>query len=578
MKNDYKNFCSYKILDDFRNKMFFDKWPTIPQMFEITCSRFPDKVAFRSYYPENESYTFSQAQSIIKKNVNVLRSKGLQEGDKIAVCGKNSPQWAMAYLSVLYAGCVVVPLDVMLNKEEVTNLGKFAEIKFAFADSDRCEYFDELSLIDIVKLDENDTQKEHLYFLDFAKHFSESAEKIPSNMSATAAILFTSGTTGFPKGVVLSHSNLISDCFYAQGNMEIFSSDVFYALLPIHHAYSMIAAFLVPVTQGSEIIFGKRIVSKQIFSDVKQGGVSIFLGVPALFNKIIVSVMAGIRKKGIVVYGFIKFLMSFIGLIDKIFSSKVSRKVFKFITKKISMDRIRICISGGGPLPVETFKRFNQIGIDFVQGYGMTETSPIITLNPIYKYKVKSVGKVIENTEVKIINKDNDGNGEICVRGEIVMQGYYKNPESTALIMDSDGFLNTGDIGHLDNENYLYLTGRAKNIIVTSGGKNVFPEEIEDEFQLYDDIDQIMIAGYKQDDDSEGIQAIVHPSEALTKRENNDKNSIRTVIENIVVSVNKKLASYKKISKVFISDIPLETTTTRKVKRVEVLKRIRNQK
>jgi len=310
--------------------------------------------------------------------------------------------------------------------------------------------------------------------------------------------------------------------------------------------------------------------------------VTMFLAVPMLFNKMIGALMDGVRKKGIVLYGIIKALMGLSGLIKKVFKVNVGKKMFGFLLKNLSLENNRICISGGGPLPASTFKMFNQLGIDFVQGYGLTETSPITHLNPVEAYIETSVGKKVPGVEVKIIDPDSDGNGIIYIKGPMVMQGYYNNPEATAEVLE-DGWLNTGDVGYQDNEGYLYLTGRAKNLIVTEGGKNVFPEEIEDYFQLYNEIDTICVLGYLIDKKakSEGIRALIYPAQAYAdemEKEHGEaaKAKIEERMEAIVSEVNRKLQSYKKITRTTVVDEPLEMTSTKKVKRYIVAQKYKD--
>ncbi|MGE4525963.1 MAG: AMP-binding protein, partial [Sphaerochaeta sp.] len=367
-----------------------------------------------------------------------------------------------------------------------------------------------------------------------------------------------------------------------QGNMSLFPNDVFYAILPIHHSYTMMAVFFEAISVGASIVFGKKLIISQILKELKEGEVTMFLAVPMLFNKMIAALMNGVREKGIVLYGLIRFLMSVSGLLKKVFKVNVGKKMFGFLLKKLSLDKNRICISGGGPLPASTFKMFNQLGIDFVQGYGLTETSPITHLNPVEAYIETSVGKKIPQVEVKIVNPDSDGNGIIYIKGPMVMQGYYNNPEATAEVLE-DGWLNTGDVGHQDARGYLYLTGRAKNIIVTEGGKNVFPEEIEDHFQLYNEIDTICVLGYLTDKKtkSEGIRALVYPdqkwAEEMAKQYGDKaKQKIEERINQIIGEVNKELQSYKKITRVTVVDEPLEMTSTKKVKRFVVAQKYKD--
>jgi long-chain acyl-CoA synthetase len=265
-------------------------------------------------------------------------------------------------------------------------------------------------------------------------------------------------------------------------------------------------------------------------------------------------------------------LMGLSGFIKKVFRVNPGKAIFHSVLDKASLSTLRICICGGGPLAPSVFRKYNQLGIDFVQGYGLTETSPIINLNPITRYKETSVGKVVPQTDMKILNPDERGIGEVIVKGPMVMKGYYEMPEETAAAFTADGYLKTGDLGYLDDENYLYLTGRAKNLIVTEGGKNVYPEEIENEFQLFDEIDQILVRGFVHNKKMkiEGIEALVYPNaEAFNNPPGAaaGKDAVKARIEKIIAEVNQRLLSYQRIERVIILDEPMEMTTTKKIKR-----------
>jgi long-chain acyl-CoA synthetase len=383
---------------------------------------------------------------------------------------------------------------------------------------------------------------------------------------------------GKPKGVMLTHENLVADCYLAQGNLDIFHTDVFYALLPIHHSYTMLAVFIESISVGAEVVFGKRMVTKAILKDLKEAKITMLLGVPMLFNKVLAGIIRGLKEKGPVVYAVISALMGISGTIKKIFGVNPGKKMFGFILDKASLSTLRICICGGGPLAPSVFRKYNQMGIDFIQGYGLTETSPIITLNPVEHYKETSVGRVSPQTDIRVLEPDERGIGEIIVKGPMVMQGYYNMPEETAETFTPDGYLKTGDVGYLDNENYLYLTGRAKNIIVTEGGKNVYPEEIENEFQLYEEIEQILVRGYVLDKKmkTEGIEALVYPSEEFFSRLQAEgaaapsREDIKKRIDGIIGEVNQRLLPYQKIARTILLTKPMEMTTTKKIKRDSV--------
>jgi len=561
----------WAFLDEFRGTYFNGEWPTLPEMFRITTKRYGERPCLTVYEgDERISLTYNEALQKIDALARWLHVQGIRKGDKVAVTGKNSPEWAVAYLGILFAGATVVPIDYQLKLEEIDLLLKTADVTILFVDEEKHGRFIEQpgQLKSIISLKKG--VGTYIYDLD-----GPEAEIEQSAETDLAAILFTSGTTGTPKGVMLTHKNLVSDCYIAQSNLNIYHTDVFYALLPIHHSYTMLAVFIEALSVGAEIVFGKRIVTKAILKDLKEAQVTMFLGVPMLFNAVLNGVMKGIKAKGPIVFVLIRALMSISGFIKKVFKVNPGKKMFRSILDKASLSSIRICISGGGPLAPSIFKQYNQLGIDFVQGYGLTETSPIIALNPVDHYKETSVGKVLPLTDLRILNPDEQGIGEIIVKGPMVMQGYYKMPEETRETFTEDGYLKTGDLGYLDNENYLYLTGRAKNLIVTEGGKNVYPEEIENEFQLYSEIEQIMVRGYLIDAKmkTEGIEALVYPNQEAFKDSVGalkPKNEIKERIEAIIAEVNQRLKPYQKIERVTILDEPMEMTTTKKIKRSAV--------
>lgn len=563
----------WKILDRYRGTKFSGQWPTLPELFTITVERFPENRCFSIYEPDNLFFTYKEAHDRILEVAAYLKNKGVKTDEKVALTGKNSPEWTIAYLAVLYAGGTVVPIDYQLKNGEIRELLDFSDVKIIFIDTEK--YDDIVSSLSKVEKISLSPEKPN-YILNL-KTDGTASGKMPEEEDL-AAILYTSGTTGNQKGVMLTHKNLVSDCFLSQGNMEILDTDVFYALLPLHHSYTMLAVFIEAISVGAEIVFAKKLVVTQILKDLKQGRVTMFLAIPMLFNKMLKALMNGVKEKGVVLYGIIRGLMYVSGFIKKTTGINPGKKMFGFLLKKLSLETNRICICGGGPLPSSTFSMFNQLGIDFVQGYGLTETSPIVALNPIEHYKEASVGAVVPGAEMKIADPDENGSGEILIKGPMVMQGYYKNEAATREAFTSDGWFKTGDVGYLDSENYLYLTGRQKSLIVTEGGKNVFPEEIEDHFQLDDEIEQILVRGYILDEKmkTEGIEALIYPNDEYLEKlftKSGDVKSlenVRRIFEIIIDRVNRELLPYKRISKFTILDEPMEMTTTKKIKRHKI--------
>ncbi|MDR2729686.1 MAG: AMP-binding protein [Treponema sp.] len=557
----------WAFLDEYRGKNFSGQWPTLPEMFRITVLRYPERSCFTIYEPDRISLNYTESLKIIESVARALYSKGIRRTDRVAVTGKNAPEWTIAYLGILFAGATVVPVDYQLKNEEIDLLIKTSGARMLFVDEEKHErYVQEKGMLEEVFSLKKGIGS-YIYDLD-----GPQAEIEQPKENDLAAILFTSGTMGNPKGVMLTHSNLVSDCYLAQGTpLLVHHTDVFYAILPIHHSYTMLAVFIETISTGAEVVFGKRMVTKAILKDLKEAKITMLLGVPLLFNKVLAGILRGLKEKGPVVYGLISFMMVISGLIKKIFKVNPGKKMFGFVLDKASLNSIRICICGGGPLAPGVFRKYNQLGIDFVQGYGLTETSPIITINPIEQYIETSVGRSCPQVMMKILHPDERGIGEVIVKGPMVMKGYYNMPEETEASFTPDGYLKTGDLGYMDTNNYLYLTGRAKNMIVTEGGKNVYPEEIENEFQLFEEIEQILIRAYFHDKEkkNEGIEALVYPNPEFKdeKGEIPLKDDMKTRIDGIISEVNQRLQPYQKIGRTVILDTPMEMTTTKKIKR-----------
>lgn len=562
-------------LEEFRGKDFNGEWPTLPELFSISVKRYGTNACFTDFEGKDGSkntLNYNQSLEIIMRLANWLSVNGVTNGDRVAVSGKNSPEWAIVYLATLYAGATICPIDYALHTQETDNLLNTAQPKFFFVDSEKYDYYTDSSKTRSFKTYSLSPKYQDTYCYNLKA--DETANITPATGEDVAAILFTSGTTGTPKGVMLTHNNLVSDCFNAQTNMNIYPTDVFYALLPIHHAYTMTAVFIESISVGAELVFGKSMAVSKLMKELREAKVTMLLGVPLLFNKLLAGIMKGIKAKGPIVYGAIKFLLGLSYIIKKLTNCNPGKVMFKAVLKQANIYTLRIAICGGGPLAPSVFKTYNELGIDFVQGYGLTETSPVIALNPVYAFKIESVGKNCAYSPMKILNPDEDGVGEICVTGPTIMKGYYNMPEETKKVFTEDGWFRTGDLGKIDSQGYVILCGRAKNMIVTAGGKNVYPEEIENAFQLDDELEQITIQGYVVDEatKAEEIEALVYPSDSMLKRlcvtrNTADEKIILDAVNVYIERVNKDLLPYQRITKVTILETPLEMTTTKKVKR-----------
>jgi len=573
---------SWDVLDQYRGDLFEGTWPSIPHMLCITMRDHADRPAFTTITGNaKHTLTYTQAMHAILGVAEYLRSQGVMKGDTVVLNGKNSPQWAIAYLGIQFASAVVVPLDNQMPIDRVEALSKFSEAKVLFADTDILEKLSAsewLSTLDcIVSLNgESDYARSSLQQIP-AVDTSSLLDQLPSEHDI-AAILYTSGTTGNEKGVVLTHGNFTSDVYQASDPqfLSIEAKDVFYALLPLHHSYSMTAVFLESLRHGCELLFGQGMVVSRVLNEMRTGQVSLFLAIPLLYNKFLTGLMKKVREKGMLAYAFIRTLMWINGILRRVLHINPGRRWFHQLLDGIGMVNNKLCICGGGPLSPKTFQQYQQLGLDFIQGYGLTETAPILTLNPVSRFKIRSVGKVFPLVEMRIADPDLFGVGEVQVKGPNICKGYFKDPTNTLELFTEDGYLKTGDLGYLDKENYLYLKGRAKNMIVTEGGKNVYPEEIEDAFQLYPEIEQIMIRGYiaNKSARAEGIEALVFPNRDFYTQKGMSIDEIEADIQRIVSEVNKKLVAYKKISKITMLEKPMAMTSTRKIQRGKVSRTI----
>ena len=563
-------------LSQYRGKYFSSQWPTIYEMFSISAARFPQRACFTTFDPHRKTLTYAQVNELIKKAAAHMISAGVRKGDKVTLNGKNSVQWAIAYLAINYIGAVIVPIDNQLHIDRVQRLASFADSVYLIAD------FDVIS-----KMDKEDEWFRNLKGMMCLKGHMDGADNImeleeeqiyPSQSHECedlAAILFTSGTTGNEKGAMLSNKNIVSDVYAAACDMNVKETDVLYALLPLHHSYACTTVLLETVKHGAECVFGHGIIVSRMINDMKQGKVTVFMGIPLLYNKLLAGIMKQVREKGQLTWIVVKTAMAVNGWFKKHFHITPLKGFFnKKILSNLGMDNNKFLICGAGPLSPQVFKQYQQFGLDFLQGYGLTEASPVLTLNPIEKFKVESIGKALPMMDIIIAEPNEEGIGEIRVKGPNITSGYYKDRENTEKLFDENGYMKTGDLAIVDKDGYFILKGRAKNLIVTEGGKNVYPEEIEDAFQTCANIEQILVRGYQQKKDvpCEAIEAVIYPSPDYYKEKNMDKVAVTADIEETVKLVNKSLVGYKKIEKITILDQPMDMTTTKKIKRNTVAK------
>ncbi len=558
-------------------------YKTVLEMVENSAKQFTHKVVMQiKVNGVYEKITYGELWNNICWLAKGLRKMMLLPKERVAVYSENRPEWGMAYLAIAKAGGIVVPLDAQLGVAEIEYILNHSGAKFIFVSKKLCdnvkEVFNEVkSLKRIICFDEIESDKRVVLFKDII----EKGNRVKSIFMPRAKpnnileILYTSGTTGVAKGVMLTHNNIISDVELASRMILFDESDTFLSVLPIHHSFECTAGFLVPLYNGAAITYAESLKSSNILANIKETKVTIMLGVPLLFEKLYKGIEKAIKEKPVAVR-LVFSLMRFVVKITRVvFGKKIGKKVFKTLRDKAGLSTIRFFISGGGPLRADVAEAFDDLGMTILQGYGLTETSPVVSVSTLEYVDYYSVGLPLPEIEVKIDEPDKDGIGELIVKGDIVMKGYYKNKKATNEII-KDGWLYTGDYAYIDKKGFIHITGRKKNLIVTSGGKNVFPEEIEAKLNASPFILESMVYGERVSDRDRGetVTALIVPDyqyiDEYGRRMGvkfNNEEKIRKLINNEVRNICAKLPIYKRVADFKIHPEELAKTSTRKIKR-----------
>ena len=539
---------------------------TIPEAVFTTCERFPNKVALMVNRGDGtfEEITYSQLMDKVVRLSSFIQRSGFEAGEHIAILGHNSPQWAIAYLAIQTAGCIAVPLDSAQRPNELRHILRHSDSSAIFLDknflnvlSDEVEdYFPDLPRFELQNID-----------IIIDTETSPKPPRFDKSQDNVAVIIYTSGTTGAPKGVMLTHKNILSDIDFMFRVITVTEKDTFLSVLPIHHSFEATCGFLAPLTIGCSIVYARALRAKEILEDIKAGGVTIMLGVPLLFEKFYSGIKKGVRKSGFIGRSIFGGAMG-ISKALKVFSKNSGKLIMKPFRNKAGMGGLNLLISGGAAIKPEVVKFFNNFGITCSQGYGLTETSPVVSVNPINKIKAESVGPPIPEVKVRIGNPNEEGIGEIQVKGPIVFAGYYKNEEATKEAFTDDGWFRTGDLGYIDKDGYIYITGRLKNMILTSGGKNVYPEEIEEKINSHDVVLESLVIGRKTKGGEEPFAIVVPNFDYIDEKYGSmSESQVEALIRGVIEDVNKKIAPYKRIKGFAIQTEEFPKTSTRKIKR-----------
>ena len=579
----------YQKIMDSKNKYTFYKEDTRPvanlkHMLETSAELFADRPAFWQKFNKGEEYTaitYKQTLDDVNALGTALISRGLH-GKKIGVIGENSYFWAISYLAVTCGTGVVVPLDKELSAAELEQLVEQSGVSCVllspkyrpiFSDMLEREVGNLEFLVDVraeMSTDRiyslKDLMSEGRSLMDLGDRSYLDAEIDPE---ALGVLLFTSGTTGVSKGVMLSHRNLCAEIMLDPLLIKYTKDDVFFSVLPLHHTYECTCGFLVSLYRGSSIGYCEGL--KYIQKNLKELRPTIFCGVPLIFENLHNAIMKNVRKQG--KEKMLRSVLRMNTITDKV-GFNLSRALLGKV-RDVFGGRMRLLVSGGAPIRPEIVKFFNDLGFTMIQGYGLTECAPLAACNPTEKRynRYDSAGHILEQEEIKIVDKGKDGVGEICLKGPNVMMGYYENPEETAKAL-IDGWFHTGDLGYVDRHGYIYITGRKKNVIITANGKNVYPEELENYLDESLFISESMV--WAKDDErgnDKTIVATIRPDMEEIKNylgeDANDPDAVKALLQSEVDRINKPQPLFKKIGKVIIRTEDFEKTTTHKIRRFD---------
>lgn len=488
---------------------------------------------------------------------------GVQKGDRVAIISENRPEWVIAFFGIISCGAIGVPLDNKLKEKELTYILNDSEVEYIFASQKFVKVIKNLPahIKKIILLDEEEVDDD---FLSIGK--LKYVEGEPKNrhieLEDTAVIVYTSGTTGNPKGVELTYRNLFFQIFSFSKLLKYGKGDNFLSILPLNHTLSLTCNLLSPLFGGACITFLGSIKPTEIIAVMKETKTTIMIVVPLILQMFYNSIMKEVNKSP----EYIKKLFLWSLKVSKIFGNNIRKILFRKLHNRFG-GRLRCFISGGAPLDTEIATNFQLMGIPVLQGYGLTETSPVISTNTLRRNRVGSVGKPLPGVKVKICDT-----GEIATQGPHVMKGYFKNALHTLEVI-KDGWFHTGDVGEIDKDGFLYIKGRIKNLIVTAGGKKIHPEEVEEEILKSIYIKEICVIGKKGRKGGEEVYAIVVPDYEMLKGTDDE---IRKIIDEQIKKYGDNLADYKRIVDFEIWQEELPKTSSGKIRRKEVLEMLGN--
>lgn len=564
MKGKYPEYSAVPITD-------------VRDLFLKSTHRFANKVALQHkkggrWIP----ITYRELRAAVERTGCGLAALGLVPVEsKLAIVGENRPEWAVSYLAAACTGIVLVPIDKELKETEVYHILYLSGAQALIGDEKHIEMIQDIRrklphLVALVNMDEAEERNGVLGFeqlgamgqarMAAGKNDFTERSVTPEHL---LSLLFTSGTMGNSKGVMLAHGNVANNLYDAARWVDLGSEDRFLSVLPMHHSYECTDGFLMSIYVGAMTSYAENL--RRIAENMVETKTTAVLGVPLLWHAVYEKIEAGMAEKGM---WKVELAKKIADIFEKIFGMNIRRKLFAKVHEKFG-GSLRIFISGGAAIDPRVARGFRELGLIFLQGYGLTESAPIIAVNRNQAFKDAAAGLPLPSVEVKIAD-----DGEILARGPNIMKGYYNNPEATCETI-VDGWLHTGDLGNLDEDGFLYVLGRKKAVIVTSGGKKIYPEEVETELLKSPYILECLVWGDPTSDPTREVEvrAIVVPntdhfiSLGVEKNGAVDAARVEEIIRREVKERCQNLAPFKRVTKLTVRHEEFEKTTTKKIKR-----------
>ena len=563
----------------------FTKYTDLRDMLEKSGELYGDRPAYIFKTEEEGKFkeiTHKEFRNHVKALGTKLVNMGLKD-KRIAVISENRYEWGIVYLAVVTGTGIIVPLDKSLPENEIESLIIRSEVEAIFYSKKYDEVMEKIEK-------ENNTKVKYFISMDLEKEedgiYSEhelikqgkdllengNRDFLDAKIDAEkmSIMLFTSGTTAMSKAVMLSHKNICANIMDITSVLRIYDTDRFLSFLPLHHTFECTTGFLYPLSRGSSIAFCEGI--RHIADNLKEYQATVMVSVPILFEAMYKKVMKTIEKKGK-----LKTVQKGIKISQFLlkFGIDIRKKLFKEIHDTLG-GKIRVFVAGGAALDPEAEKGFNELGFTLYQGYGLTESSPVISVEDDKYQRLGSIGKAFPSLDVKIEDPNEEGIGELLVKGPSVMLGYYNNEEATKETITEDGWLHTGDLARIDKDGFIFISGRKKFVIVLKNGKNIYPEEIETLINKIEGVKESFVYGKPEDDGDYKICAKIVYDEELVEEVfgTKDPEELKEKIWQQVKLINKTMPAYKYVREIIVTNKELIKTTTQKVKRFEEIKTV----